>query len=509
MARRKLVIIGLDGADWSILDPLLGENALPGIADAIRRGSRARLRSTVPALTAPAWTSIFTGVNPGKHGLFDFFKPPEGGNLGITTSADNRVPYVWELMSQKKIIAFNIPWAYPPRAGDNALLVCGFGTPSSSSVFTSPESLSKELLATDPAYAPKPPEADRLVAGNPNKSAEEIVPPVMANLESKKKAALRLLSEKEWDLAIVVFSATDWLQHHYLEEFLGASKKSDSAVGRAYCSIDSFVGAMAAAGHDIIIVSDHGFRPTDKDFYVNSFLMSKGLISMKRERPSRAALRSLGLTKSNVLGAIPPAVLKALRKANALLLIKTLLPERHRLFHDIDFEKTGAFLHGASFGIYLKDPERAQEIAALLESAEDGSGNRPIIRAIRREELYHGPETRNAPNLLLIPSERFMLKTEFAEHPFFNGRKYLKKDGAHAEYGVFISSGDGFIKRGRLGDQSLLGITPTILAYHSLEIPAYMDAGAIPVLPPSEGARKTASHSVRAAVRAFVGSRRK
>ena len=44
----RVLIIGWDGADWRILDPLLEQGALPNLAELIARGGRGVLKSTLP-----------------------------------------------------------------------------------------------------------------------------------------------------------------------------------------------------------------------------------------------------------------------------------------------------------------------------------------------------------------------------------------------------------------------------------------------------------------------------
>jgi len=68
----KLVIIGIDGGTYSIIDPLIEKGALPNLRRLIKSGVKGILKSTYPPLTAPAWVSFMTGENPGKHGFFDF-----------------------------------------------------------------------------------------------------------------------------------------------------------------------------------------------------------------------------------------------------------------------------------------------------------------------------------------------------------------------------------------------------------------------------------------------------
>ena len=70
---RKLLIFGIDGATWEIIGPLVKQGELPHLATLIREGTCGQLRSTLPPQSAPAWVSLVTGQNPGRHGIFDFW----------------------------------------------------------------------------------------------------------------------------------------------------------------------------------------------------------------------------------------------------------------------------------------------------------------------------------------------------------------------------------------------------------------------------------------------------
>ena len=72
--KKRVVVIGWDGATWDLIDPWIKEGKLPFLGSLKESGAFGLLQSTTPHLTPPAWTSIFTGVNPGKHGIFDFFE---------------------------------------------------------------------------------------------------------------------------------------------------------------------------------------------------------------------------------------------------------------------------------------------------------------------------------------------------------------------------------------------------------------------------------------------------
>ncbi|MGE5226971.1 MAG: alkaline phosphatase family protein, partial [Planctomycetaceae bacterium] len=68
----KTAIIGLDGATFRLLDPLCDQGVMPALAALRARGVDGVLRSTTPAYTPPAWVSMLTGVNPGRHNVYGF-----------------------------------------------------------------------------------------------------------------------------------------------------------------------------------------------------------------------------------------------------------------------------------------------------------------------------------------------------------------------------------------------------------------------------------------------------
>ena len=68
----KCVIFGIDGADFYLTRQLMDEGELPNLKALAEHGSYNPLLSTIPPLTPQAWSSFACGVNPGKHGIFDF-----------------------------------------------------------------------------------------------------------------------------------------------------------------------------------------------------------------------------------------------------------------------------------------------------------------------------------------------------------------------------------------------------------------------------------------------------
>ena len=129
----KILIIGLDGASWKILNPWIKKEKLPFLAKIKKQGAWGNLQSTIPPLTGPAWVSFQTGVNPGKHGIFDFVIYQENGDDKVITRTDIKFPPIYQFLSQanKTSIFINLPVSYPP-AKIKGIIISSFDLRNSS-----------------------------------------------------------------------------------------------------------------------------------------------------------------------------------------------------------------------------------------------------------------------------------------------------------------------------------------------------------------------------------------
>jgi predicted AlkP superfamily phosphohydrolase/phosphomutase len=110
----RVIVVGFDGLDPGILEKLMSENKLPNIAGLIEQGSFRWMRSTCPPISPVAWSSFSTGVNPGKHNIFDFLAPERSSYMSKLSSADIRPPTRW-LPLGKFRIPLNKPTYRPMR----------------------------------------------------------------------------------------------------------------------------------------------------------------------------------------------------------------------------------------------------------------------------------------------------------------------------------------------------------------------------------------------------------
>src|SRR5579864_8350118 len=93
---RKLVILGFDGADAKLTARWMDEGKLPHLAALRRQGTFAPLLSTIPSQTPVSWSTFSTGLNPGRHGIFDFLKrDPQTYRPSFAAFDEKQEPFLW------------------------------------------------------------------------------------------------------------------------------------------------------------------------------------------------------------------------------------------------------------------------------------------------------------------------------------------------------------------------------------------------------------------------------
>jgi hypothetical protein len=216
----RLLIIGLDGGTWSALGPLCEYGEMPNLARLRSQGAWADLLSTQPPFTAPAWSSIVTGVNPGKHGVLDFLHKPQDParslrNEGTPVNSSHiQAPTVWEYLNAEKrqVGVMNFPLSCPLRPVDD-FAISGMLTPPNANDWTYPPALAEEL----DEYVVE------LNYGRPGKELRREDLPLPAQMlgdvskmtERRGFNALKLMQSRSWDVFAVVFTGTDRIYHHF------------------------------------------------------------------------------------------------------------------------------------------------------------------------------------------------------------------------------------------------------------------------------------------------------
>ena len=274
MARPALTVIGLDSATFDVVDPLVEGGDLPHLARLLERGASGVLRSTTHPLTPHAWSTMVTGVNAGRHGIWDFTeRDATGYGLRLINGSYRRAPALWDRLAAagRRAGVVNVPFSWPAPELDGGFAIAGMDASFREQGMTAPASLYAELrerfgpLELDHSY--------------PLRNGRIDLDLVRRAAEQKVQAALWLAERFDPELLFVVFMAADHVQHLGWREW--EERGAESAVAGAYRILDEAVGALVehAGGGDVLVVSDHGAGALDGVVNLNAWLAREGYLT--------------------------------------------------------------------------------------------------------------------------------------------------------------------------------------------------------------------------------------
>ncbi len=496
---KRVLVIGLDGATWDVLNPLMRDGKMPHLKKLLDRSAQGVLMSSIPPVTAAAWTCFSTGKNPGKHGLVDFIYFPEHGyRVTIANSTTREAATLWNLLSDRdlRVGVVSVPMTYPPEKV-NGVMVTDLMTPNTSVQYTYPPELKQELLDKVGPFVITPGEGE-----NPSEPLTYL-DKVRADVKGSADYALYLLNKEPYSFFMYVFGIVDILQHQFwylIEADPQKLNDSDRAIRdkviAIFTQVDDGVGEMIKLADDettIVLMSDHGFGPMKGFMHVNNFLLDRGYLVLKSGGMSaiKRALFRAGVTPQNVHLTLKSLKLDLRRKVNRGRAYG-MLRRFFLSFDDVDWTKTRAFALGHIGQIYInlkgRQPSgivapgdeyeklRDQIRADLLKLKHPDTGEQLIARVLNREEIYSGPLLDNTPDLLLLPADfKYVAfgESEFASNkivgPTLGHTGHHRLEGIGAVIGPHVQVGT------QIQNASLVDLAPTILYALGLPIPPDMD----------------------------------
>jgi predicted AlkP superfamily phosphohydrolase/phosphomutase len=477
--RPRVLLIGLDGATFSVLEPLMEAGRMPRLRELMRRGVRAVLRSTIHPLTPPAWTSLVTGRTPGNHGCFDFFRPDDldSRRLAFATAFDIRCETLWAIANRYglAVTSLNFPMMYPPRPL-NGTLIPGLVPWRLLRLLSRPTGLF-DRLKTISGFHPRKLSFDvneeiLALEGLPPEDAVNWIKVHVERDRTWSSVAQHLLSETADPLVGILFDGIDKIQHlcyPLLDDALSERGQSEDEQVRGealayFGELDGAIGDLLdAAGSEtlVFITSDHGAGVWTNLFYLNSWLERHGY------------LRWATPEQQHDVGRTNAGRDFELRQHQQ---IADLIDWPHTLAYGVSTSSNGIRIrrHGDPGGggvnpeEYLAVRERLQ--TELLQVADPETGERVVERVLTREEAYPGQATEQAPDLLVILRDHGFVLLQPSQVTVARRPKVM---GTHRPEGVFIAAGPGLKSGVTVDELSIIDVAPAIL--HSLGIPVPVD----------------------------------
>lgn len=474
----RVLLVGLDGATFDVLDPLMAEGVMPSLQRLVQSGIRATLQSTVPALTPPAWTSLVTGRRPGAHGIFDFFRQDRADDpsMRFLTSRDVECPPVWSMASaaglRSTVLNFPLTFPAPPIAGH--VLPGGFMPWRQLRLGCHPDGLFDRLRSL-PSFNPRELALDmsheaKAIEGC---AEDEYEPWIRMHCRRERQwvdIARYLQADEPSAFTAVLFDGPDKIQHlcwRFVDPAMRdglttAWERSLREACRAYYhELDACIGELCDAMPEaaVFVTSDHGFGPQVRTFFVNSWLEQAGLLAWRDgQRPQAVGAGSLGLNQL----------------------------ARH--VYQLDWTRTRAYAplpsgNGIHIvradeahpgGVAAGDYERfRRELAAQLLTATDPqTGERVVGRVWTREELFAGPNLELAPDLTLELSDGGLMSILSSPDAV---RRRDVPTGTHRPDGVFVAAAADVQRGARLDTLSILDVAPLMLHALGLPIPSSLE----------------------------------
>ena len=213
MKRRKIVVFSIDGGNYDILQPLIEKDEVPNISSILNDGVSSHLVSVVPPITAPGWASFMTGVNPGKHGIFDFINDIHNNSKEgeILNSTHIRSKTIWQIMGEKEreMIIVGVPFTYPALEINGSMVSLSV----SNLIDTYPKELKKVIVEEIGFEYDHCKPVDTFGEVPKEEVLDEIIRRNEYLTEKIKQTTLYLLQQKKWDFHMTHFMATDINQH--------------------------------------------------------------------------------------------------------------------------------------------------------------------------------------------------------------------------------------------------------------------------------------------------------
>jgi predicted AlkP superfamily phosphohydrolase/phosphomutase len=467
-----MIVLGLDGATFSLIRPWADSGALPNFARLLEEGVSGELESTVPEITVPAWPAFATGRSPETFDMYGFTHfNRETRELDL--SHDEYVPgKMWDAVSDQggRVVVFNIPGSYPWQEVDGTIVAAA---PEYKEEYSHPPERWDELVDLVDGYKLR----NDAVPGS-----DEYVEQSMALVDKRFTGFEHFIETEDPDLAVGLIRATDRVAHHYWNETADPS----NPLFRVYERVDERLGEFLDAheGEDVVVMSDHGFESVSGYFASNHVLERAGLLAMTEDGDAgKALLGRLRDQASATLGRVglltlarkivPESALTDIPSGGALGLENALSLGR------IDWDGTRAIadVGQKTTTVYAlsDDPDEVdavcEEARTALASAADEEGL--DVRFVRTER--GGPHTPDLAMIIETPHVHASSRLD-VDAPTFEA-----ETSGHARAGIFVGVGPSF-REGTVEGASITDIAPTVLHAMGYRIPGSTTGRVLPVL---------------------------
>jgi predicted AlkP superfamily phosphohydrolase/phosphomutase len=524
----RIVVIGVDSADFYLVQEWVSEGYLPAMASLIARGCWGKLNSTADIGSGTVWPSFFTGSSPAKHrGLHLHGRRIKPGTYRLAyfpprANLLKREPFWLQLsLAGKRIAVLDVPMTYPIE-GLNGIQLVGWGAHSPQ---WRPDSWPPEIINdVISSYGSNPAADDDEFTPKTLDELSNFYTALTAGIEKKGLISRSFLDKEAWDLLITVFAESHCVGHNFWHltdenhpEYDSESAKTlGDSIFNVYSLIDSEMSRIIDSAPDatFFIVSTEGMGASytgshllpeilrrlgmgPEEISLDNNLSKRFKISAKRLRQLMPSVRwGPDASMRNIKGKLPVSLVKAIE------LGKRLVPQD--TWHSLkcylsslgnDWRWSRAFPLPSDFNgairINLKgrEPEGRVEPGAEYEALCDelieeisklinvDTGKMAVSKVIRVDRIHKGEYLDELPDIVVRWTSDAPIRGLYSPRiGTVTGETNPHRTGAHRPYGFLIASGK-HIARGRTlkEEPNIMDIAPTILYLMGQAIPSDMD----------------------------------
>ena len=455
MNQKRILVIGLDCAPPQLLFEQF-RHQLPNIGEMLDKGVYARMESSHPPITIPAWMAMATGKNPGTLGIYGFRhrKPGTYNDIWLASSHSIKEKTIWDILNEhnKKVVIVGVPPAYPPKPVNGNLISC-FMTPTTEKNYTYPPQLKQEIEKLVGDYT--------LDVVFRTDQKDNLLKQLHEMTKQHFKVLRYLARNKPWQFFMFVEIGVDRIHHAFWKYFdkqhhlYKPNNPYEDAILNYYKLVDHEIGELLKHTDNntsIIIVSDHGAKRMKGAFAINQWLIEKQYLKLKETPPPGTSLTKTEVdwTKTqawgwggyharvffNIKGREPQGTIKPENLPNF----------KEQIIKDL---KNIRGPNGESWNTKVYTPE---------EIYPQGKGYYPDLTVYFDDLSWRSAGTLGYPSPYLPENDRG------------------PDDAVHSHHGVFIHYNPQQEMGGKkLKDVSLLDFAPTILKLMGIPIPQDME----------------------------------
>jgi len=516
--RDPIFLIGLDGAETSLVQKWSEEGYLPTISSLINRGCWGMLNSTGDICSGTVWPSFITGLSPIEHGVFYGHREFKCGTYQIFKryADQTKGAHFWHWISRagKRIAIFDVPHTYP-LSGLNGIQIVSWGAFAPDwKVSSWPPELVKEVTTR---FGKHPLSGWYERMPETVEEYEDLYDKLISGVKKRAEISTYLLEKETWDIFLMVFSETHWAGHllwHLVDDKHEFYKPNlpetiKNSVRNLYCAIDSTISKLMEnyPNATFLIFSLEGMGPNYSGNHLLPEILNRLNMGRTVENDGRSAPLS-NLTQK-ITQLMPGRTIgsKVIRNVESLIpfgvieLIKKTIPQniwdnwtRRLVYAGNDWRSSKAFIIPGEFSGAIRVNLKGREPDGLVEPGNEydslcdqlveklgslvnvDTGECAVEEVVRLDRVFQTENIEQFPDVVVKWAGDVPIRELYSPHiGTVSGESHEIRSGAHRPKGFLIASGKNICRGKTIDEGHTMDIAPTILYLMGQPVPRGLD----------------------------------